>query len=157
MLVFTYIAPGKEVARYTLNDGWQEIGVYVQGYCPEAKGFRSFRKDRVVDYLSGHDGLGNPRPSPPPPVKKLKDNGPEIAFTGFPAAQKTHLQQKASDMGMIVRQDVTVGLSYLCAGPTAGPTKLAKARAKGCIICSQAQLFVLWETGELPDDEPEVL
>lgn len=156
-LKFTYVPLGKPASAYTLADGWEEVGVYVQGYCVESGGFRTFRKDRVLDYLSGHEGLGNPRPAPPPKPRKGASGGPEIVFTGFAAAQKTHLQQLAAEKGMVVRKGVTVGLTYLCAGPTAGPSKLKDAREQGCIICSQAQLYQLWETGELPDDEPECL
>lgn len=52
----------------------------------------------------------------------------EILFTGFPRAQRAELEALAEASGMVVRKSVTVDLSYLCAGPNAGPAKLAQAR-----------------------------
>lgn len=136
---------------------WSEVGHYLKGYCICCGGVRTFRKDRVVEYLDGSDAqLLEPHPSVPPSISEPKRELPlQILFTGFPATQRAVLEQRAIDAGMDVKKSVTQGLNFLCGGPNAGPTKLEKARAQHVYILTQAQFFALLETGELPDDEPE--
>jgi hypothetical protein len=59
---------------------------------------------------------------------------PVILFTGFPKAQRTELEELAELRGMKVVKSVTRNLDYLCAGPTAGPTKIEQAGEVGAGI-----------------------
>ncbi|MBI2381488.1 MAG: hypothetical protein HYV16_12115 [Gammaproteobacteria bacterium] len=137
---------------------WSEVGHYLKGWCVCCNGVRTFRKDRVVEYLDGSDAqLIDPRPSAQPLISDTQREGrpAQIVFTGFPSVQRSVLEQRATDAGMDVRKSVTQGLDFLCGGPNAGPTKLEKARAQRVYIMTQAQFLALLETGELPDEEPE--
>lgn len=155
-LRFIYKAVDQDPAAFIVEN-WHEEGVYIKGYCRNL-GPRTFRKDRVIEYLDSCALLlKDPHTPPPKKLNKHEPTGPEIVFTGFPAVQKALLQKKAVEHGMVVRQNVTQGLDYLCGGPTAGQAKVQKAKLQNVIICDQAQLFLLWETGELPDEPPEFL
>ncbi|CAJ0700458.1 hypothetical protein LMG18102_03224 [Ralstonia mannitolilytica] len=162
-LEFLYQNQKGERKEYSLTD-WEEVGHYIEGICVRARAFRTFRKDRVIQYLYGCDSLlRNPRPSGPPPVRVANSAGMEragerleILFTGFPSAQRAELEQRAADAGLHVCKTVTQGLHFLCVGPNAGPSKIRKSRERGSYIVSYEQLLALLETGELPDEEPPV-
>jgi len=164
-LEFVYRNQKGEQKEYSLTN-WEEVGHYIEGTCVRAHAFRTFRKDRVVQYLYGGDSLlQDPKPSGPPPVRAAsKGTTPqrasdrlEILFTGFPAAQRADLEQQASEAGLHVCKTVTQGLHFLCAGPNAGPSKIRKSRVQGSYIVNVGQLLVLLETGELPDEEQDVV
>ena len=142
---------------------WEEIGLYIEGYCLDTLQYKSFLKFRVIEYLDGSDSkLRDPFPSAAEieeHIRQLKtktvpkEKRIEVCFTGFPAVQKLALQNKAVEHGMHVVTDVTVNLKYLVAGPTRGPAKIKKARDKGLLILLEDDFHRLLETGELPDDE----
>ena len=163
-LEFLYQNQKGERKEYSLTN-WEEVGHYIEGTCVRAHAFRTFRKDRVVQYLYGGDSLlRDPRPSGPPPVRAKRSDAQqrggdrlEILFTGFPSAQRADLEQQASDAGLHVCKTVTQGLHFLCAGPNAGPSKIRKSREQGSYIVNVGQLLQLIETGELPDEEPEAV
>ncbi|MGN6260255.1 MAG: BRCT domain-containing protein [Ralstonia sp.] len=161
-MTFVYRNQKGETKEYNLTN-WSEVGYYIEGVCTRAHAVRTFRKDRVVEYQDGCDALlADPRPGPPPTVSKAREttNAPrelQILFTGFPAAQRTALEARATDAGLHVAKTVTQGLQFLCVGPNAGPAKVRKAREQSAYIVDQVQLIALLETGELPDDEPEWL
>lgn len=149
---FIYQAPGTPEKAFVLLN-WKEAGCYIRGIDVETNTFKTFRKDRVLSYLENAESLLEiPFTQPPPPVKKSAGHGPEIVFTGFPSVQRAHLEAKAVSVGMTVCKSVTKNLSYLCAGPNAGPTKVATARAQHVFIVSEPQFLTLIETGELPDE-----
>ncbi|MEX0738162.1 MAG: hypothetical protein WD071_02355 [Pseudohongiella sp.] len=127
---------------------WKETGRYIQGVCKVDEQFRTFRKDRVEQYLEqGEARLTQPYVAPPPRV----DTRPEICFTGFPKVQRSVLEDMASGRQMSVKKDVTKGLAFLCCGPNAGPAKVARARDRGCLIIDEPGLKTMLDTGELPE------
>lgn len=166
LLNFLYCKPCGEEKEVSVIH-WKESGRYIVGQCAASRMPRTYRKDRVVRYHNGAEQLlQDPFPPPPPSLERAagqsserlrgdKSSGPEILFTGFPSVQRADLEQKAMNAGMHVVSSVTRGLSYICGGPNAGPTKLEKAREKGVWILNQPLFIRLLETGELPDDEPE--
>lgn len=60
-----------------------------------------------------------------------------ICFTGFNKTKKTELMQIAKNKGFVIKNDVTVGLSYLCCGENAGPKKISKAKTIGAVLMSE--------------------
>ena len=60
----------------------------------------------------------------------------EVAFTGFDVATERELIAKAKAAGFFVRKSVTLTLSFLVAGPNAGPSKLATAKGLNCPVIS---------------------
>lgn len=164
---FIYQKYRGEFAEYELKS-WTENGNYIQGVCVRSNTYKTFRKDRVSSYLDGSDALLNApyvtgearipvrresalrinRSEPPPP------GVPQILFTGFPAAQRAEMEAAATEAGLYVRKSgVTRGLTFLCIGPNAGPTKVKQAREQGTYIVPATHFGVLIETGELPDEE----
>lgn len=78
--------------------------------------------------------------------------GPEICFTGFGDERRFELERAARSVGLRVRNNVSIRLHYLCAGPNAGPAKLKKARAQGVrIVSAEGELAALLAEGNLPD------
>lgn len=150
---FVYRAADGEVSTRALN-GLKESGHYIQGFDTTVGQVRSFRKDRVMSYLDGVDGLLlDPFPGPPPKVSRgaPRDDRPQVLFTGFATVQRAHLERLADAGGLRVVKTVTQGLVFLCAGPNAGPAKVDKSRAQGVYIVREPELHALLATGELPD------
>lgn len=153
---FRYTNAKGEDSTHLLNEGWVEIGKYLEGYSLTAQGPRTFLIYRVTEYLNGSDRLLRD-PFQNPPEKVSKQAATEILFTGFPAVQRARLEQIASAAGMKVVKSVTKSMCYLCAGPNAGPTKTQAARERGLFILTEPDLKALLETGELPDCAPDFL
>lgn len=151
---FIYGNAKGEVDTWTLTR-WKEAGNYIQGCTDDDTKPRSFRKDRVHEYLLGHEQLRSlettdlPVPAPCKPV----DARPQILFTGFAKVQRADLERRAAEGGLAVVKTPTVALAVLCAGPNAGPSKVEKARAAGAFIVDQAQLLHLLGTGEIPEQD----
>lgn len=153
---FRYRNGNGEESLQQLKDGWEEIGKYIKGYSLTDNGPRTFLICRVVDYMNGSEKLLRD-PFQNPPEKSTREAAAEILFTGFPAVQRARLEQISGDAGMKVVKSITNKLSYLCAGPNAGPTKVHAARERGLFILSEPDLKIMIETGELPDCEPYFL
>lgn len=159
-LSFLYQNSEGEQSQRELTD-WQETGHYISGFCLTENAIRTFRKDRVIQYLNNcNQHLQDPHPTnPPPPARPRNPNAtlranagcPQIAFTGFKSARRAELEQAAIDSGFDMRKTVTNKLTYLCCGTTAGPSKISKAMAQGTYIIDEAEFLALVETGELPD------
>lgn len=176
---FVYVTTKGRISAYALTVPTAS-GDYFQGYTRDG-GFKTFRKDRLIDFFDsleqaemyadilrkneeaefgkwratvrGANENKYKRYESPGMFEPLDFSGPlEICFTGFKKEDKERLRKIAIDAGMIVRQDVTVNLHFLCGGYNAGPKKLEVARMKGTVILHEAQLLSLIETGELPDD-----
>lgn len=133
---------------------WTEVGHYIEGFDHSAGKFCTFRKDRVVEYVDGAEALLADPHSPPPPrvdLRRPRDTRPQVLFTGFASVQRGHLEALADAGGLRVVKTVTQGLTFLCAGPNAGPSKVAQARLQKVYVMNQAELASLLETGELPD------
>jgi hypothetical protein len=155
---FLYRAPGQEAKIFELFPGWKEVGCYIEGIDAAANKLKTFRKDRVVEYLGGAEALlDDPFCAPPPKPVKHHDDRPELLFTGFPSVQRANLERIADEAGFKVVQSVTQHLAYLCAGPNAGPAKVGASRAQGVFIVSEPQFRQLSETGELPDDDDRIV
>jgi NAD-dependent DNA ligase len=133
-----------------------ETETYLQGYCRLANNLRTFRKDRILDFLDGGDDPESrvkhyisitPPPKNPPKSHHLLD----VCFTGFKSEDKERLKRLAESSEMIVRSSVTRSLNFLCCGYNAGPKKIEKARKQNVIALSEEQFIKLLETGEVPE------
>jgi len=144
---------------------------YLQGYCTQDNGFRTFRKDRVLEYVGEEANVderlkyhidSNPSPREESAqregslrrsfIRRINTiNAPEICFTGFKKEDKIRLSEKAKAAGMFVRDSVTKQLIYLCCGYNAGPKKIEKSRHQGAMILNELQFLELLETGEIPE------
>ncbi len=132
---------------------------YFEGFCHKALETRTFAISRVIGKVVVHDtgevlsawkwaaqassdarnpgvvdiGRDDRHQSADP--YEPEDSGIEILFTGFSRSQRQDLEEMAEAAGMIVRKSVTKGLTYLCIGSNAGPSKMAQATDAGaCII-----------------------
>lgn len=134
----------REVSQFTHD------GVYIEGYCHSRKAQRTFRRDRVVEYLEGEELL-MPMIDASDFVDEPFADCPvmEILFTGFSEDERFDLEVDAEEAGLVVRKTVTKNLVFVCAGPRAGSSKLAKARGQGCLILDKSQLKRMLFTGEL--------
>lgn len=158
-LRFVYCNTAGEVSERTVSQ-WTEAGHYIKGHDVAKGRVLTFRKDRIQNYLDGSETLVKVAISAPPPRPRRDappDERPQILFTGFASVQRAMLEQHADAKGVRVVQTVTKGLTFLCAGPNAGPSKVEKARAQGVYIVSESQLRELLETGVLPDDVVDAL
>ena len=128
-------------------------GDYFQGHCLDSNSKKSFRHDRVVEFVGDKDNLSaslnvwkcnkSSIPSKPHIL--------EIHFTGFREADKSRLSLAAKDAGMLVRHSLSGYLDILCCGYNASPKKIETAQKNQLIIISEIQFLNLLETGELPD------
>ncbi|EPJ0505245.1 BRCT domain-containing protein [Klebsiella variicola] len=66
-----------------------------------------------------------------------------ICFTGFGKNEKNELIETAKQRGYSVKGDVIKGLSYLCCGENAGPSKINKAKENGSVLLSVADFLNL--------------
>lgn len=157
-LRFSYVDAKGVKTRRALSK-WTESDAYIKGIQEEDGGFRTFRKAQIIETFSSADEyLACPLPGceidihrkSNVPRQEKKNNGPEIAFTGFPAALRKELETRADQTGMLVRKSVTVGLSFLCTGPNAGPKKVAAALGMGVVLMDQEAFRWMLETGEIP-------
>lgn len=153
-LSFVYCNAKGETATWALPR-WKEVGHYIQGCTADDTTPRTFRKDRIREYLFGHEQLSSlEAPDVPAPApRKPADSRPQILFTGFPKVQRADLEHRAEEEGLKVVKTPTVALALLCAGPNAGPSKVEKARAAGAFIVDPEQLLHLLATGEIPEPE----
>ena len=74
-----------------------------------------------------------------------------VCFTGFGDTEKKTLTTLAKNAGLEVRTGVSPVLDYLCAGPTAGPSKMSQAREYGVRVLTLSEFERIAELGELPD------
>ena len=152
MLYFIYQNARNEISAQTVRNAVNK-GEYFSGFSLTDNAPRSFRYDRVIEFVSDENGLI--------PLLLIwegkKDNIPrkphklEICFTGFKEADKTRLSALTTAAGMLVRASVTGYLDILCGGYNAGAKKIEKAKEMQLIILSEPQLINLLETGELPE------
>ncbi|MFY1021632.1 hypothetical protein [Ectopseudomonas khazarica] len=143
-------AEGRESVR-TLTH-WSENTRYLQGRSQGDTLPRTFRKDRVIEYLEGADQLlfDNAPPAPEPAPKAAPDLRAQILFTGFKAAERAALEVFAEQSGFRVVKTAGKSLALLCIGSNAGPTKVEAARAAGAFILNEMEFNQLAKTGELP-------
>lgn len=135
---------------------WKDDGWLLKGICSSDNRRKTFRRDRIQVVHEGGDSL---KPISMPQnfvdrvitARKKRSDSLEILFTGFTKARKAELAAAAAESGMHVCKSVTVGLSFICRGPTAGPKKLRDAQAKGIPVLDEADYLKLLETGEMPE------
>lgn len=132
---------------------WREKGIYLEGYCHQAHDVRTFRRDRIVEFLEGEDLLytterrASQRSDAPDSVR---DGDPEITFSGFDAKTRDELEKTAKAHGFIVRKSVTKNLDYFVAGPRRSGSKLEEAEDKpGCSVTDKEGFLWLVTTGEV--------
>lgn len=144
-------------------------GEYFEGFCHTALETRTFVIGRVRgkvtvtdtgEVLTAREWAADARRDPrngcvtmdgPPQIAEEADDevgaietdGIEILFTGFGKDQRAQMEELAEDFGMTVRKSVTQGLDYVCAGPNAGPAKLAQALEAGVAVIDSDELFAL--------------
>lgn len=137
-------------------------GEYLEGFCHEALATRTFVIGRVRgqvtdvstgemlpakkwaalarrDPLNGEVTMDGERKRADEDEDDGSDTEPsevaiEILFTGFPKAQRAELEELADLRGWKVVKSVTVGLTYLCTGPNAGPAKIEQAGDVGADV-----------------------
>lgn len=150
---------------------WSENSIYIQGRSASDSFPKTFRKDRIIKVLFGaelllHDAAPPaPKLQPKPkasalaaleaalsaPQPKTPPGGiNQILFTGFVAAYRAELEEKALGFGLKVMSTPGKTLTFLCYGDNAGPTKVAKALEAGAFIIDSEQFLRLIATGELP-------
>jgi len=131
---------------------WTENTRYIQGRSEHDSLPRTFRKDRVQEYLEGAEQLlfDLAEPAPEPAPRAQPDSRPQILFTGFKSADRTRLENKAAEHGLRVMKSAGKSLAILCIGYNAGPTKVEAAREAGAFIVTEEQLDHLLLTGEVP-------
>jgi NAD-dependent DNA ligase len=69
---------------------------------------------------------------------KAQSKLPQICFTGFTDSEKEELREIAQQSGFEIKDSVTKNLGMLVTGENAGPSKIAKAEAQGCIVTDEA-------------------
>lgn len=149
-LRFIYTNAKGEVAEWVLTH-WTENTRYLQGRTEGESFPRTFRKDRVQEYLEGAEQLlmDAAPPAPVPAPKAQPDNRPQILFTGFKAADRARLEGLAIDHGFRVMKVASKALAVLCIGYNAGPAKVEAARGAGAFIIGEGQLDHFLLTGEV--------
>lgn len=150
VLCFSYRDARGNITERALTH-WKETTVYIQGRSEFDALYRTFRKDRVVEYLKGIEYLAFDRaPSPPPFSPSLPtDVRGQILFTGFKSADRIVLEELAVLNGLYVVKTPTKNLAFLCAGYNAGWTKVKAAVEMGAFILSEEQLIAMFKTGEI--------
>ena len=167
---FSYKDSKGEVSERELIH-WSENSIYIQGRSASDSFPKTFRKDRIIEVLFGaelllHDAAPPaPKLQPKPKASALaaleassrtpRPKAPpgginQILFTGFVAAHRAELEQKALGFGLKVMSTPGKALTFLCYGENAGPTKVAKALEAGAFIIDSEQFLSLIATGELP-------
>ncbi|WP_238785229.1 BRCT domain-containing protein [Pseudomonas sp. M20] len=150
---------------------WSENSVYIQGRSASDTFPKTYRKDRIIEVLLGAELLL--KEAAPPSPRLQHDRKPpalvaseaasqtpdpkmspgrinQILFTGFAAAQRAELEQKALEYGLKVMSTAGKTLTFLCYGENAGPTKVSKALEAGAFIINSEQFLNLITTGEIP-------
>ncbi|WP_460926261.1 BRCT domain-containing protein [Pseudomonas sp. MC6] len=150
---------------------WSENSVYIQGRSASDTFPKTYRKDRIIEVLLGAELLL--KEAAPPSPRLQHDRKPpalvaseaasqtpdpkmspgrinQILFTGFAAAQRAELEQKALEYGLKVMSTAGKTLTFLCYGENAGPTKVSKALEAGAFIINSEQFLNLITTEEIP-------
>lgn len=154
-IIFDYcnakgVASTHELERFT-DDGW-----LLSGYCLRAAGPRTFRRDRISAFHEGGDQLIDaltiaPQYERPPRGERTPSDAIEVLFTGFSKVRRTELESLAKEGGVLVRKSVTVDLSFVCAGPNAGPSKIRRAQAQGVAVLDESDFLNMLATGAIPE------
>jgi len=164
---FTYKdAKGAVSSRELIQ--WRETQTYLQGRSDADTFPKTYRKDRIVAFISGAELLLGDAAPPAPTVsvqtsladpavpaaggqpRMPVDDVHQILFTGFAAGQRAELERQAEAHGMRVMRTAGKSLTFLCYGYNAGPSKVVKAQQAGAFIIDDEQFLRLIGTGEMP-------
>ncbi|PTU02642.1 hypothetical protein DBR45_11195 [Pseudomonas sp. HMWF031] len=167
-ITFIYRDAKGEISNRELTQ-WKENSLYLQGRSASDIFPKTYRKDRIVAFITGEDLLlKDAAPPAPKTVSRPKpsefaiaaaaSNQPQnptggahqILFTGFVASQRADLERQAEEHGMKVMKTPGKTLTFLCYGDNAGPTKVIKAQEAGAFIIDSEQFLHLIQTGEIP-------
>ncbi|MFJ3681928.1 BRCT domain-containing protein [Pseudomonas sp. NPDC090208] len=168
VISFTYKDAKGEISHRELIQ-WKETSLYLQGRSAVDTFPKTYRKDRIVAFITGEDLLLNDA-APPAPKAPTRPNPAEVAaaaaaggqpttpvdgihqilFTGFAAAQRAELEHQDEESGMKVMKTAGKSLTFLCYGENAGPSKVVKAQEAGAFIIDDEQFLQFIQTGELP-------
>lgn len=148
-LRFVYENAEGELSTRELRS-WNASGQYIKGYCLASSAIRTFRRDRVLEFLDG-EALLEAASTASAPIASAPDRPMEILFTGFKTDIRQELEKEAELEGMVVRKSLTKNLDFLCAGPNAGPRKLSEAKGKGVTVMDEAAFLEFLNTGVLPN------
>lgn len=165
---FTYRDAKGEISHRELIQ-WKENSLYLQGRSSSDTLPKTYRKDRIIAFITGEDLLlkgaaplaPNTRTRATPlefsstAAASGQPSAPmsgihQVLFTGFSAAQRAALERQAEESGMKVMKTAGKSLTFLCYGCNAGPTKVIKAQEAGAFIIDSEQFLHLILTGELP-------
>ncbi|MBL1269453.1 hypothetical protein KV699_07185 [Vreelandella titanicae] len=135
---------------------WRDDGWLLAGICSSDNRRKTFRQSCIQEIHEGGDSLKSismPQHLVDSAItaSKKRSDSLEILFTGFPKARRAEFEAAATESGMCVCKTVTIGLSFLCGGPTAGPKKLRDVQEKGIPVLDEADFLLLLETGEIPE------
>lgn len=148
-LLFVYENAEGEKSTRELRS-WNVSGRYIKGFCLSSGATRTFRRDRVLEFLDG-EALLESAPAASIPGAPTPDRPLEVLFTGFTVDVRQELEDEAELEGMVVRKSLTKNLDFLCAGPNAGPRKLSEAKGKGVTVMDEAAFLEFLDTGVLPN------
>lgn len=150
-LFFIYQNAQNQLSAQTVANAVKR-GDYLQGLALPDETVKTFRQDRIVEFVDDADQLADRFGYWSTNKASLPRHGHaiEIHFTGFKAADKSALSQRASDAGLVVRHSMSGYLDFLCCGYNASAKKIEQARNQGVLILSEAEFLNLVETGEIP-------
>lgn len=128
---------------------WSASSYYIKGICVVWGETRTFRRDRVLQFLDGSETLlaGASIPRELSRQSTASTGAPEILFTGFDSLTREQLESQAAGNGMKVRKSLTQNLGFLCTGPNAGPSKVAQAADRGITILDEKGFYDFLTTG----------
>lgn len=153
-LRFIYCTARGEVTERRVSNAKSNEN-YVTGYCHLRKSPKTFSIHRITDKNQNFSGTlleEAIRNLPPIEQKSNNPNGAAICFTGYKKNDKNTLKELADEKGFYVTSGVIQHLDFLSCGPTAGPSKIKKAKELEVTILNEVQTRLLFETGEVPRD-----
>lgn len=141
-------ADGNESTRELTN--FKMSAGKVRGICLDRNAIRTFRLERIVEFLEGEEQLYETKATPPPRPEMqdfVRSGDPEITFSGFDAKTLSELEKTAKAHGFVVRKSVTKNLDYFVAGPRRSAVKVTEAEDKpGCTVIDKEGF--LWLLGK---------
>lgn len=155
---FHYINAKGEVSVQSVAHVVQKGGFF-QGYSVSSRGYRTFKKERVLKMFRSELELNNSELSvhltdsidiSTISSEKSHIDEIEICFTGFNKEDKDRLIMIAKNHNLYVTNGVTDKLFFLCVGKNKGWRKLEKAREKNTLIITEEQFIHFIDTGEIP-------
>lgn len=151
LLSFSYKDSKGNVTKRLLIH-WRETSIYIQGRDETADFYRTFRKDRVIEYFKGGEYLTFEGAPPPLLIATAPiDVRDQILFTGFKSDDRAALEKLAECNGLRVVKTPTKNLAFLCVGYNAGWAKVKASVERGAFILNEGQLVLMLKTGEIPE------